>query len=65
MKNITLSSEACEVVTDRVFEEEITKACHEGIGSVQKVRMPSGHFSRDSMGTIVPARLCFPHILSE
>ena len=55
MKNVTLSSQT----HDRVHQEEIKKACHERIGSLQEAMVLSGHFGRDKMRAIVAARGCF------
>ena len=39
MKNLLFSVKPMIVAAERVHREEITQACHEGIGSVQEVRV--------------------------
>ena len=51
-----------KVVADRVCQEEIMKAYHEGIGSLQEAGMLAGHFGRNKTGAMAVVRWFFPHI---
>ena len=44
------------VAADRGIQEEIMKACNEGIGSLQDSRVLASHFDRDKIGAMVTAR---------
>ena len=51
-----------KVAADMVCQKEITKACHQGMGSLQESVVLAGHFGRDDIGALVVARWYFPHI---
>ena len=50
------------IIADRVYQEEIMKACHQGMGSLQESRVFAGHFGRDKFAVMVVTRWYFLHI---
>ena len=51
-----------KVVADMVCQEEIVKACHQGVATLQEYRVRDGHLGRNRTEIIIVVRRYFPHI---